>query len=519
MHISGSCGEGGGKGGEGMEDNVTPFLTPQHLARTPAQSYFSILNSEDSLEVYHDAHTTPQRPLHNFVDKTERKRHASVGTATRENGLAVEMNLVDSTKTKGLLPAQSGMVASGRVRHASCNTASLANASLHNALGNPYHIGRLSLSTNSLKKKTDRDQPSKKIGSLQKIGEKGNYNWAPNMAYVEMNVCESGSKARVQDAASSLIVKDTPEKFSDRDSAAWKRNYVQCVGVDRLLGRIDEGDGLHLQQEIHLHPEHVEQPKDTVEKMYTFGPVERRRLALQRLQEEFRPENLRLHHKTPHFFVSSQWQDHNMSCLYLGYRIFWALYFSMWAVWAWAGSMGYDADFSVKGYFVLYMTNWGIWTLAVDTTIQAINVVLHCKKISEEDEKLNEIGVNTHIMPGLYILLDVAVSATPRRLLHAYQPSVFIFVYTFFNLAYYLCGGLDVKGRSALYPVIDWTRPGRTVGIMSSVILGLVPLLHAVLCALYAGRLKVWRSLKTSRYVREEDEMDQVEGSAQEQKV
>ncbi|XP_069944638.1 uncharacterized protein [Cherax quadricarinatus] len=386
MHISGSCGEGGGKGGEGMEDNVTPFLTPQHLARTPAQSYFSILNSEDSLEVYHDAHTTPQRPLHNFVDKTERKRHASVGTATRENGLAVEMNLVDSTKTKGLLPAQSGMVASGRVRHASCNTASLANASLHNALGNPYHIGRLSLSTNSLKKKTDRDQPSKKIGSLQKIGEKGNYNWAPNMAYVEMNVCESGSKARVQDAASSLIVKDTPEKFSDRDSAAWKRNYVQCVGVDRLLGRIDEGDGLHLQQEIHLHPEHVEQPKDTVEKMYTFGPVERRRLALQRLQEEFRPENLRLHHKTPHFFVSSQWQDHNMSCLYLGYRIFWALYFSMWAVWAWAGSMGYDADFSVKGYFVLYMTNWGIWTLAVDTTIQAINVVLHCKKISEEGD-------------------------------------------------------------------------------------------------------------------------------------
>lgn len=60
---------------------------------------------------------------------------------------------------------------------------------------------------------------------------------------------------------------------------------------------------------------------------------------------------------------------------------------------------------------------------------------------------LNEIGLNTHVMPGLYILLDVAVSATPRRLAHAYQPMLFIIAYTLFNLVYYLCGGL-VSGFS-----------------------------------------------------------------------
>lgn len=58
------------------------------------------------------------------------------------------------------------------------------------------------------------------------------------------------------------------------------------------------------------------------------------------------------------------------------------------------------------------------------------------------DEKLNEIGINTHIMPGMYTLLDIAVSATPRRLLHAYQPSAFLTIYTLFNLIYYLCGGV-----------------------------------------------------------------------------
>lgn len=71
---------------------------------------------------------------------------------------------------------------------------------------------------------------------------------------------------------------------------------------------------------------------------------------------------------------------------------------------------------------------------------------LPCTKVTPfvpplTDEMLNEIGINTHIIPGLYILLDVAVSATPRRLAQAYQPMLFITTYTLFNLIYYLCGG------------------------------------------------------------------------------
>ncbi|XP_069985921.1 protein rolling stone-like [Penaeus vannamei] len=128
--------------------------------------------------------------------------------------------------------------------------------------------------------------------------------------------------------------------------------------------------------------------------------VERRRVGLQRVRDEFKIENLRLQHSAPHLFVSSQWQQHSrMSCLYLGYRIFWALYFSMWAVWALVGSMGYDADISMKAYFLLYMTNWGVWTLAIDTVIQAINVILHFKKISEDGKSVMMlVGIHTVYM-------------------------------------------------------------------------------------------------------------------------
>ncbi|KAK3857362.1 hypothetical protein Pcinc_036386 [Petrolisthes cinctipes] len=290
--------------------------------------------------------------------------------------------------------------------------------------------------------------------------------------------------------------------------------------------------------------------------------VQRRRVGLQQVRDEFRRENLCLHHKVPHLFVTSQWQQQNrMSCLYLGYRLFWALYFLVWAVWAWVGSMGYSAPLHLKIHFLLYLTNWSILVLAVDTSLQAINVILHLKKVSEDgeaqypamptrlkvswvfsnvigaihalitasywitvypnrsDEKLTEIGINTHIMPVLYVLLDSMVSATPRRLLHAYQPALYMLAYTLFNLMYYLCGGLDYLGRPALYPILDWTRPGSTIGIMSLVIVLLVPFLHALLCGLYATRVKAWRILKISRYVREDDETDQGEEGSQEQKV
>lgn len=57
----------------------------------------------------------------------------------------------------------------------------------------------------------------------------------------------------------------------------------------------------------------------------------------------------------------------------------------------------------------------------------------------------------------------------------------------------------DYQGRPALYPVLDWTRPGTTICIMATVLLGLVPFLHAIICGLYAARVKAWRILRISR--------------------
>lgn len=540
---------------ESADDALMPFFTPQHHRRSPSQSYFSINTSQDSLDVYHDAYSTLTRPPSQNVIG-QRKRHVSLGAGAVENGYLMEDDFMDDiAETTEMLPKEPG---SGRVRHASCSTVN------NRFRTSPCHIGRLSLSTNSIRRKmmesdafagerTQKTGSAMKMGSLQKLGTRGNgvigYVPCAEMPQVAENVnAENEPVARDNRVERPAI------------NEAWMKNYVVSVETEKMLGNNNAED--LSSHEIQLCPGRIEQPRDTAGQMYSFKPVQPRRVGLQRFKDEFKTENLRLHHKTPHLLVSSQWQQHNrMSCLYLGYRLFWAIYFTMWAVWAWIGSMGYNADISQKFYFLIYTTNWGIWTLAVDTTIQAINVIRHFKKISEEgdaiypsmprlfkvswvlsnitgalhifitlaywitvypfrsDEKLNEIGVNTHIMPGVYVLTDVMVSATPRRLLHAYQPSLFLTTYTLFNLIYFLCGGTDYMGRPALYPVLDWTRPGSTIGIITTVLVIVIPILHGCICGLYAARLKAWRILKISRYVREEDETDQVEQGAQEQKV
>ena len=64
----------------------------------------------------------------------------------------------------------------------------------------------------------------------------------------------------------------------------------------------------------------------------------------------------------------------------------------MWGCWSWAGSMGYDADIRMKGYYLTYMTNWGLWTLIIDVNLQALNAILHIRKLAHEGKKISNFN-------------------------------------------------------------------------------------------------------------------------------
>lgn len=79
-------------------------------------------------------------------------------------------------------------------------------------------------------------------------------------------------------------------------------------------------------------------------------------------------------------------------------------------------------------------------------------------------------------MNSVFVILDLMVSATPIRLLHFYQPIMYLAIYVLFSVIYYLAGGLTYDGSSYIYPVLDWTKPGDTTlfilyGLLASLLL------------------------------------------------
>ncbi|XP_018007737.2 uncharacterized protein LOC108665492 isoform X2 [Hyalella azteca] len=326
----------------------------------------------------------------------------------------------------------------------------------------------------------------------------------------------------------------------------WKKNYVPfgCARVEEVKEeRVEASSRAPLMkkaavQDDDLSPSELKQDFLTAEQV---GPG-----SGWSWRDEFALSNLRLDHPAPHLLVSAQWQQHSrMSCLYLGYRLFWALYFLTWSVWSLVGFLGHDAPWSLKLHYFTYLTNWSIWLLAADTALQTVNVVMHMRRMADMgdhrygamtaaqrvswaasnvsfsahvfitlaywitvypyrgDQALSVISINTHLVPGAYVLLDAVTAATPRRLLHAWHPVAYFSAYVAFNVIYYVCGGTDYMGRVALYPFMDWSVAGQSVLVVGAAALLLMPLLHALLCSITAVRVRLWRRYAIARYLRE----------------
>ena len=98
---------------------------------------------------------------------------------------------------------------------------------------------------------------------------------------------------------------------------------------------------------------------------------------------------------------------------------------------------------------------------------------------------------NLHGINSVIILLELALSALPVRLLHAVFTMVFGAAYVTMSALLYA-----FYSKDAIYPdVLDWNHPGATAGTVCGLILGAVPILQLVLFCLYKLRVFVFRKL------------------------
>ena len=83
--------------------------------------------------------------------------------------------------------------------------------------------------------------------------------------------------------------------------------------------------------------------------------------------------------------------------------------------------------------------------------------------VSPSDYPVTATNAETHIVNSVYVVIELVVSAVPVRILHFYQPLLYLTLYLTFNVIYFILGGQTPEGTHYIYPVLDWQRPAFTI--------------------------------------------------------
>ncbi|CAH2050720.1 unnamed protein product, partial [Iphiclides podalirius] len=224
---------------------------------------------------------------------------------------------------------------------------------------------------------------------------------------------------------------------------------------------------------------------------------------------------LNLEHSPPHQFACCQWQTgHRPATLYLTYR--WLLFLSVVSIAAASFACQrlprlYQGPRVELNYFkwFIYFTNWGFLLIAVQAGL-ALAVVYRYRAektlgmTSDDDEiqlprrqktpmlcrlywlahivatdlafvitlvywtlvhdprihEINTLNILVHGGNSAVMLCELALTAHPVRAAHALYGAGAGLAYGLFSALYWALGGTDRLGLPAIYPSLDWNKPG-----------------------------------------------------------
>lgn len=264
---------------------------------------------------------------------------------------------------------------------------------------------------------------------------------------------------------------------------------------------------------------------------------------------------LTLEHSPSHQFACSQWQTRDKpSVYYLIYR--WLLFIAVVSI----GVSSFACQHLPKNYdgpkielnhfkWFIYFTNWGYIMIAVQAGI-ALAVVhryRNKKQFSmglEEDElpmstaqrtrtpllcraywltqniatdlafvitlvywflvhdpkihDMNALNVLKHAGNSVVMICELCVTAHPVRMAHALYGAGAGLAYGIFSYLYWAAGGTDRVGLPAIYPTLNWNRPGAALGFVSLCAVVMV-FAHGLAMAVAALRTRLARRLQSNR--------------------
>eukprot|EP00899_Mesostigma_viride_P024265 jgi/Mesvir1/5022/Mv02233-RA.2 len=126
-----------------------------------------------------------------------------------------------------------------------------------------------------------------------------------------------------------------------------------------------------------------------------------------------------------------------------------------------------------------YRLVWAHRTAAF--TSSALVVLLYWALI-HEGNVWTAINLHMHGVNLVLVLIDLAVSSAPFRLLHIFCAYAWCIAWLIFSFIYYGAGGTDVNGAPHIYDPLDYgDHLGLAVGYIIAVLLVAIPLVHLAL--------------------------------------
>ncbi|XP_064553842.1 protein rolling stone [Drosophila montana] len=226
-------------------------------------------------------------------------------------------------------------------------------------------------------------------------------------------------------------------------------------------------------------------------------------------RQQFQGQQCGLKHHSPEDFHRSQWQSELKSCGFLIYRWCLAAFFG-------SGLVTNLVLYYYKGYWFIYLTNWGFLLCSLTSITGAILVsiyhinpermmrrtclvkcywalywinlivahiisILYWSLIYPSDRthdnpmRLSTLdNIWTHALPPLFFTVDHMVVAHPARIMHFIYPLGFSIGYVAFSWVFYLLGCRDPRGHAYIYPMLDYRKPGRAIRTIAMTMLLLI---------------------------------------------
>ncbi|XP_013099839.1 uncharacterized protein LOC106082070 [Stomoxys calcitrans] len=136
----------------------------------------------------------------------------------------------------------------------------------------------------------------------------------------------------------------------------------------------------------------------------------------------------------------------------------------------------------------LHYLYWIIYTCA---TVYAFIITMCYWLLVHDPEvhKVDTLNIMVHVLNSIIMLIDLAIVGHPIKLSHVYFTTGIGLAYAIFTGIYFLAGGTDRKNETAIYPMLDWRKPGKAIIVTVCAII-FVFVVHFVCFLLY--RARVW---------------------------